>query len=93
MILIDRKTGEKVEAVQYLQGEHPPPAGIKVTMGLRGVLARVDTLHGEGSVIYDKDWLIMTPQGRDMLTDSFVQNQYRREDEEEAEPDKPVRIG
>lgn len=91
--LIHRKTGKTVNGWKYNQGEHPPPPGVTVTMGLTGVLARASTVHGPQSVIYDGDWLVDMPDGtRELFTDSFVHSEYRLEDEEEGEA-KPVRLG
>lgn len=91
--LIHRTTKEKVSGYQYVQGGHPPPPGVRVTMGLGGVVARANTAHGSDSVILDGDWLLtMKNGGIEIFTDTFVHGQYRRVDEEDT-PAKPVKLG
>ena len=88
-----KKKTVKVSGYQYLQGAHPPPPGVRVTMGLGGVVARAPTVHGADSVILHGDWLIDMPNGNvELFTDSFMRSEYRRVDEEEGES-KPVVLG
>ena len=88
------RTGdEKVSGYQYIQGQHPPPPGVNVTMGLGGVVARADTVHGVRSVVLPGDWLITLPNGGvELLTDTYLRARYRRVGEDD-EPDKPVKLG
>ena len=90
---ISRKGKEKVSGYRYAQGQHPPPPGVTVTMGLAGVVARAETLHGAHSVILDGDWLITLPDGSvDLFTDTYQRARYRRVGEDD-DPDKPVKLG
>ena len=89
---IHRKGTDVVMGYQYIQGEHPPPVGVTVTMGQHGVLARARTAQGEHSTLLDGDWLLETPNGVEIYTDSFVHETFRREDEDEGNA-KPVKLG
>jgi hypothetical protein len=90
--LIHRKTSKRVSGLQYKRGMHPPPPGVRVTLGLAGPLARCNTAQGEDSVIFDGDWLVTMPNGdKEIYTDTFIRDQYRRVDEEPGEA-KPVRL-
>ena len=56
---IHRTTKEKVSGYQYIQGVHPPPPDVTVTMGLGGVVARVDTVRGSDTDLNSTDWILM----------------------------------
>ena len=93
IVMIHRKTNERVKATRYVQGMYPPPKGVKVVHGLRGVLARVSTIDGDHQVINDGDWLLTFPGGhRDLFTDRYVHANYHRHDEPGG-PAKPQRLG
>ena len=92
--LIHNKTSEEVQGTQYVQGEHPPPRGVRVTMGLHGVLAKVTTVDGERNLNHS-DWVLRVPGvGIDIFTDSFVRKMYTVVDEDAGSvPDKPLKLG
>ena len=92
--LIHNKTKEEVQGNQYIQGEHPPPRGVTVTMGLSGVLAKVTTIDGPRNLNHT-DWVLKLPGvGIDIFTDSFVRKMYTVvESLNDSEPDKPLRLG
>ncbi len=92
---IHRTTKEKVSGYQYIQGVHPPPPDVTVTMGLGGVVARVDTVRGSDTDLNSTDWILMLPGGAvDIFDALFVKNQYRRVDGDDDEgPAKPVKLG
>ena len=88
-----RKGKATVSGHQYKQGQHPPPPGVTVTMGLHGIVARVTTAAGPHSVVLDGDWLLTMPDGGvEIFTDEFVRNTYQRVGEEDG-PVKPVKLG
>ena len=89
MNLTHKKTGEVVQGNQYIKGQHPPPAGVQVTMGLHGVLAR----HVSGATLVDGDWLLPLPAGVAIHTDMYIRKHYRLEGETVADDDKPVKLG
>ena len=90
---INRGAPEEISGYQYVQGQHPPPPGVSVTMGLAGVVARADTIHGLRSVILSGDWLITLPTGGiELFIEPYLLAQYRRVGEDD-EPDKPVKLG
>lgn len=87
---VHRKTGEKATAERYIQGVHPPPPGVKVTMGLHGVKAYYAPLDME---LYSGDWIFTMEGGRrEVFTETFVHNEFRRADEEDGEA-KPIKLG
>jgi len=92
--LVHNKTSEEVQGTQYIQGEHPPPRGVRVTMGLHGVLAKVNTIDGERRLNHT-DWVLKLPGvGIDIFTDSFVRRMYTvTESDLDSEPDKPLKLG
>ena len=93
--LAHNKTGETIMGEQYIQGAHPPPPGVTVTMGLHGVLAVIDTAAGARQMINHSDWILTLPGvGKDIFTDTFVRSMYTVDDPDKpSEPDKPVRLG
>jgi len=93
--LIHNKTGEAITGEQYLQGQRPTPNGVKVTLGLQGVLARVNTAAGDMQVMNSTDWLLdLPPHGQEIFTDTFVRSTYTvKASDAPSEPDKPLKIG
>jgi hypothetical protein len=93
--LIHNKTNEPVMGEQYVQGVHPPPTGVTVTMGLHGVIAVIDTLAGKRQIINDSDWILNLPGvGIDIFTDTFVRKMYTLDDPDKpSEAGKPVKLG
>jgi len=90
--LVDRRTGDTLTGRKYVAGQHPPPAGVKVTMGQHGTIARADTLHGPNSVILNDDWLVDTAEGLAIFTDKYVHDFYTQPGEV-ADEVKPLVLG
>ena len=91
---IHRDTSESLRAQQYTKGMHPPPPGVKVTMGLKGVLARVDTPGGRDMEIFPGEWLVLNDNGsHDIITDSYLHDTYRRASDKPDEGPRPVKLG
>ena len=93
MRMVHRKTGEEVQVEEYTRGMYPTPKGVKVATGLRGPLARVDTIGMEAAIINHGDYLLTFPGGgRDIFTSSYIHQEYRKP-EDPDEPAKPIRLG